>query len=490
MTPDPDHSPLSFRIVAGAFLVLYAALLVSANSGVAGGSDSSGYLNAARLLARGRFSEKIEVLARLGLPASDREIFIPLGFTPAAEPGSMAPRYPPGLPLHMAAAAIAGGWRLAPFFIGPIAALAALALVYGIGRELGLARGIAAAGVALLAASPIFFGMAVQPMADVPATAWVCAAIFFALRARRQASWAFAAGAAFGIGVLVRPTDVLAVFAAALTLPATRRAAGRFLLGAAPFAALLILYDTAAFGRPTLTGYGPMLAWTMSFSNFLPEIRHYGYWVPALLTPLVPLAWLALPFDLRVPWKDRGLLLAWFGAFFAFYAFYEPYEDWWSVRFLLPGIPAMFLAALLLARDAGLPARPLRERVAVGLALVAAAITLDVIHIRRFDLLSMKSGETVYRDASRWADRQIPAESLILSMQMSGALKYYTARPIARWDALRPATFPRIRQAAGERGFRWYALLRAFEEGDFARDVPGNWTRVGTFRDVGLWRLD
>jgi hypothetical protein len=39
-------------------LVLYGGLLVRANSFTAGGADSSGYLNAARLFAQGRVSER------------------------------------------------------------------------------------------------------------------------------------------------------------------------------------------------------------------------------------------------------------------------------------------------------------------------------------------------------------------------------------------------------------------------------------------------
>jgi hypothetical protein len=34
------------------------------------------------------------------------------------------------------------------------------------------------------------------------------------------------------------------------------------------------------------------------------------------------------------------------------------------------------------------------------------------------------------------------------------------------------------------------ALLRLFEEEDFRKHVPGPWKRIGTLRDVGLWRLE
>jgi hypothetical protein len=419
------------------FLASYGALLLCGNSFIAGGADSSGYLNAARLFARGKVSERIEMLSRVNLPDSEKEIFIPLGFRPGGKPGTMAPLYPPGLPLHMGAAALLGGWKLAPFLVSPLSAIAALVLMFLIARELGLSRGLAAAGAVLLAACPIFFGMAVQPMSDSLATAWVCAAIWLGLKARRRTDWAIAAGAAFGVAVLVRPTDALA------------------------------------------------------------NIRHYGYWIPALLTPVVPLGWMAIGLDRRVSRRDRGLLLLWFGAFFLFYCFYDPYEDWWSTRFLLPGIPAMILATLVVARGLSgslrrrdaVPAAP-RWPAILGLTLLGAMVALGVFHIRRFDLLSMRRGEAIYSEASLWAFANTPSRSVIVAMQMSGAVKYYTDRLIARWDAIPPARFPALRRTIEERGFALYALLWPFEEADFARNMPGHWKRIGTLRDIGLWRLE
>jgi len=73
-----------------------------------------------------------------------------------------------------------------------------------------------------------------------------------------------------------------------------------------------------------------------------------------------------------------------------------------------------------------------------GLVLLAAMILLGVRHIHRFELFSIRAGECAYRDASFLAASTVPDRSLIVSMQMSDALKYYTSRPIARWDAIRP----------------------------------------------------
>jgi 4-amino-4-deoxy-L-arabinose transferase-like glycosyltransferase len=466
-------------------VAVYAVLLVRANSPIAGGADSSGYLNEARLLARGRVSEEIAGLALLGLPPADPDLFIPLGYRSGPTPGTMAPRYPPGLPLQMALLGKIGGWTEAPFLAAPIAAIASLLLLYAVARQLGLSPGLSAAGALMLAVCPIFFGMAVQPMSDVPATAWVLAAIYFGLRARRSDRWAVAAGAALGVAVIVRPTNALAVIPLLFALPPGWRAIGRSFAGGAPFAVLLLLYNSASFGGATSTGYEAILTRTMSAANVWPEIRHHGFWLGALLTPLVPLAWLGVGFDRRVPGRDRALLLTWFGAFFVFYCFYEVYDDWWAVRFLLPGIPAMILAALLVARDVSLPAKWKRV---VGPALLAGIVAVGVGHIVRFHLFSIGLGERVYRDASRGAAGLVPARSLIAAMQMSGALKYYAERPILRSDRVRPEHFAAIRRRAEGRGIPLYALLWPFEVADLDH-MPGDWEPVSRWRDVVLYRL-
>ncbi|HKF42479.1 MAG TPA: hypothetical protein VKG01_05215 [Thermoanaerobaculia bacterium] len=480
-------------VAAGAALAAYFVLLAAVNSYVAGGSDSSGYLNAARLFARGRVWKEIPIIRELPLPPSDSEVFLPLALRAGPAPGTMAPRYPPGLPLHMAALALVGGWGRAPFLAVPYLAIAALVLVFLLARNLGLSRTLAWVAVALLGASPIFFGMAIQPMSDVTATAWVAGCLFLGLRSDRSRISAIAAGAALGMAVLVRPTNILAAIPLAVTLWRGRRRILFAAAGGLPFAAGLVLYDHAAFGKAAETGYGAMLTWTMALAHAGPVFRHYAYWVPALMTPLLPLAWLLLPFDRRVSGRDRLLLFSWFAVFLGFYLFYEPFDDWWAVRFLLPGLPAVILAGLLAARDAGEAlSRRFGTRIATaaGAAVLAAAIAVDVRHIVRFDLLRMWEGETVYREASLWTKSAVEPRSVILSMQMSGALEYYTGLPVARWDLLTAESFPRIRDAVRGRGFHWYALLRDFEQKELPARAPGDWTKIGSVRDVILWRLD
>src|SRR5512144_2503843 len=162
---------IAWGLAGGALLVGYAFALFHHTSYAAGGSDSSGYLNAARLFASGRATEPIRGLNRLALTQDFAPIFVPLGYTALERPSVMAPSYPPGLPLHMALAARIGGWTRAPFLVSPLAGIACLVLLYFLGRELRLPPAFAAAGCALLAFFPTFVFQALQPMSDVLATA-------------------------------------------------------------------------------------------------------------------------------------------------------------------------------------------------------------------------------------------------------------------------------------------------------------------------------
>ena len=257
-----------------------------------GGADSSGYLNAAKLLARGKLTDSVEPLTRFNLSQDYARVFIPLGFSPGIEPGTMVPSYPLGLPLHMAAAGLVGGWARAPYWVSPLAAALCLLLVYGIGRELGMSRPFAVAPSVCLAVFSTFVSYGLQPMSDVPATAWTLGAVLAALRTRRNRGEAYLCGAALGMAILVRPTNILAAIPVLLALPLERKIFLRVALGGLPFAAFLLTANQIANGNAFASGYGNMAS-GFSLGFFPARIRHYGYWLAALGTPLLVLGWVA-----------------------------------------------------------------------------------------------------------------------------------------------------------------------------------------------------
>ena len=267
-------------LAAGAGIVacgIYLLFLGAHASHVAGGADSSGYLNAARALREGRVVEPVPLVAELGLPERDRPAFIPLGYVPGPRRGTMTFYYPPGLPLQMAAAAAVAGWERGPFWVAPLCALAAVLLIFALGRDLGLGAPAAAAGTAILAAHPAFLFEALQPMSDVPATAWTLAVLFCARRSRERGMWAPAAGLAFGIAFLVRPANILILLPGLVLLGLDRRRLSGFVAGGLLPFAFFVLYNRAAFGHPFATGYGEGGLW-MEFADRKSTRLNSSHW--------------------------------------------------------------------------------------------------------------------------------------------------------------------------------------------------------------------
>jgi hypothetical protein len=429
--------PLKFIAITA--LAIYAAVLIAHRCGIAGGADSSGYLNQARLWRGGSLSIPVE-----------SEKHIPLGFVKGAVPDTMVPSYPPGLPLHMAILGDRGS-----AFLSPLAALACLLLLWRIARELGIDDEQAIAAPVILALSPVFIFQALQPMSDVVSTFWALVCVWCAMRGRERTAFAIAAGAAFGIGVLVRPTHVL-LLPAMLAFLGIRRLVP-FVAGGVPFAAFQLAIANHWYGSPFKSGYGS-IADSLALRFFPTRFVHYSKWL-AILFPL------AFPLGLV---KKRAALLLWFVPFFLFYCVYEPYETWWYTRFLLPAIPAV----LLLAASMRIPRAAL-------LTIVMAIAALQLVTARRFHVLDVAKGEATYERAAQLARQHVPSGATVLASQHSGSLLFYAGRQALRFDLIEtpPAQRP------------LFAVVSEYELAPLQQRVPGPWTEIARTGDTTLLRL-
>jgi len=239
------------------------------------------------------------------------------------------------------------------------------------------------------------------------------------------------------------------------------------------------------------SGYGKTgVRAAIALHNFSPRFRHYGGWIFRTVTPLVPLAWLGFLFDRKQAWRDRALLLSWFGSFFLFYCLYEPYGSFAFVRFLLPAAPGLFLGAVLAVRDlAERLARPLVTG-PVSIALLLLVLFVEGRAVQKVGILGTAEGESIYPQICAWATRSLPADAVVLAMAASGALEYYTTLSYARYDWIQREQFSQLRASFERRGGRVYALLFPFEVEDLERRLPGHWKKLGVLRDVTLWELE
>ena len=496
--PNPSFSGLRGRRLAlgiglGALLV-YAIFIGKNTAVVAGGADSSGYFNSARLLTEGRLVTELRAPVEFGPRASlDGMHFLPQGFFPARDRIHLTPTYPTGLPLHLAAATSLFGWKLGPLLILMGAATGAIGLCYLVARELGLAPSLAAAGAILLAAFPVFIFASVQPLSDTLATAWNLAALFAALRARRQAGWAGAAGAALAMAVLVRPTNLLLAPALLVLLGLDGKRLALFVLGGLPGALWLAGYNTALYGHPLTSGYGGDIFSAFGLAYGAPTALHFAKWLALLL----PAAVLLLPFAAlaRPELRSRELLalaLA-FAAISGCYAFYEvSHEVWWCLRFILPVVPALILAALLgveaLARGPG-SRWPRAWRPASALGLALWAIGNSWYWSPELGVFMMKHYEQVYAEASHAARDRLPKDALVVCSAFSGSLYFYTDLAVLRLDQVEPPAFKRYASTAQGAGHAVCAVLFESEEAEAFRRCPGAWTPLAKIRNVGLWQL-
>lgn len=471
-------------------LGLYLNLLVSHTAYVAGGFDSSGYLNEARGFAEGRVIRQIPIFRSLNLdPAGNPWLFTPLGYVPGPEPGTMAPFYPPGLPLHLALFGLVGGWSAGPFLVAPLCAALSAVLIYLLSRQTGLSVVSSFCSSVMLAVCSVFIFQAIQPMSDVVATLYALLAIFAALRAQRSSGWAIVAGAAFGMGVLVRPTNILVAipFIIALGLqPGRLILAG---LGALPFAATMMGINALSYGNPLNTGYGSVMSGVLELPLFKVRSWHYFYWLLALMSLLVMPGGLFVAVVPEVSRRIRALLLLWFLPFYLFYCFYWPYETWWYTRFLLPALPALIIGSLLMLEAV--------ERrcfhTPFGLIPIMAAtivVLTNVEQLKKEHVLEFGISERVYIDAATLVREKVPPRALVVAMQHSGSLLYYAHRNALRYDLIQPDRFAELQANAFTENFDWYALIAKFELEEFRRRMPGQWRPIAQVRDVTLFHLE
>lgn len=497
--PNPAaHSsnlPRWFCLLLLVLLAGYGVFLARHSTVAAGGSDSSGYLNSARLLASGRLADQLRVPTEFGqIEGADRLLFTPYGFYPAPEGTTLPPTYPPGLPLFFAAASKVAGWTVGPLLVEVLGALGAIWLLYLTARELGIRPGLAIAGAAVLAACPLFIFLAIQPLSDLPATTWVLAAVYAALRARHHAGWAAACGALFAIAVLVRATNSVVLPALVVFLGADWRRLALLVAGGVPGAVWLAAYNFILYGHPARSGYGDDIYSSFAWAHIPGALVDFARWLAILLPAIILALPLAIPLARGLPSRFVAALALWFVAvigFFASVAF--SHESWWSLRYILPAVPALILAALLgLEGLAGRFAFLRRPGVLHGAAvcLVIWATVSAGYWTRKFGVFYTQGYENVYADASRAAARTLPAGSLVVSAAFCGALHAYTDFPILRFDQIDPGRFERFAALAAGSGRTVAAVLFEVEEAEALRArCPGTWTRVGGMKNVSFWRL-
>ena len=474
-------------LVAG--IVCYAAFLWRYVSPYAGGSDSSGYLNSARLLAQGRFFAEPRVLPGFSAREFGEFSHVPLGFVLRGD-DQMAPTYPIGYPLQLLVAA-GFGWSRAVTVLNVCTVIGSGWILFAYCRKLGISKGLAVGGVGLLWACPLFIFSAIQPMSDLSALGWSLVILYSALKAREGRSWGILCGAALGFAVLVRPTNLLLGVPLLVALGFHYRSWLAVAIGGLPSAVFFGYYNARLYGSPWTTGYRDVSG-LFRWEYLWPNLLHFSHWIPVLLSPLIVLG-LAAPFVAGARQRGAVVLAAWAATLISFYAFYfHSGETWWYLRFILPAFPALIVAVLFVLEAIWRVSRPRSmPAVTVGLALLLmGAIGWQARQLSRLDVLHLEINERSYPQAARWAKNNLPAESAIFCMQVSGAFFYYTDFLLFRWEQVAPEKYNGLLETIARQNRPVYAALYAFETAEAFGQIGGHWTKLATVGQVTFWQRE
>ena len=451
----------------------------------AGGSDSYCYVHQAEGWASGHL-QVVEPLA-LEAPWPDAQLtFAPAGHIPSPTVrGAAVPMCPAGLSIAMAPIAYVGAAFRRPealFAVVPLFGALLVWAVYLLGSRFSRSVGLASA--LLVACSPAFLFQLMQPMSDVPAAAlWVLATVFATSRRPRAP---LMAGLATSAAILVRPNLlplglVLGLWfvldsdsgdgaTQGVESPHHRGLTPALIFAAAsaPGCIAVALIQQMFYGSPFRSGYGS-LDGLFAFDHIGANAMRYATWMTESHTPIWLLA-LGAPFVLR-PRRLGTLLLSLVAVNVLCYLPYAVFNDWWYLRFLLPGI-AIVVVLTMAVIDAF--SRTLGVRAAViGVATVILCALL-VREARARNVFDLPRLEARYERAGSYVADHLPPNALVITSWESGSVRFYGHRNTLVWDVLDPAWLDRAIAYTRMRGLEPYLLFERWEEPIFRQRFAGS----------------
>ncbi len=464
-------SRIDHRIVVAVIALVLFVAGVRYGVATAGGSDAFGYVSQADLWLSGSLTIPQPWVADIPWPNASGT-FAPLGYKPL-EDGSIVPTYSPGLPLAMAAFKLVGG-HCAVFWVPPFFGAVLVIATYGIGRRLGSSRvGLMASW--LVATNCTVIGLTMLPMSDIPVAALWAVAFWLVLG---ESAWAaFGAGVVTAFAVLTRTNlaplvGIVLTWLAYRTVRATgldRRRRGMqlaaFLIGVLPGPAIAAVLNHFWYGSPLQSGYGSFRD-LYSWGTIPTNLRNYTTWLIETGTVAVLAGVAALFLPVRRLWpylQDRSTIVMFaafiFGVWVQYLAYFV-FGDAGYLRFLLPCYPFIMLGIATFA-ELVVP-WPHAMRLAAGVIVIALGIRGVVLADRQFAFVVGVS-DTKYAYVAKIAERVIPPNSVVVTMQHSGSLRYYGGRLTIRYDGMDEKWLDRSVAWLTERGIGAYALLEEWE---------------------------
>jgi len=355
------------------------------------------------------------------------------------------------------------------FGVVPILAGVTVLATYGIGRRLhSPVAGLIAAW--LVATSPVTLNSSLEPLTDVPVMAMWTLAFFFVLGT--STSSAAAAGVSAGLAILIRPNLVPLAVPLGVWFLCRRDVPGPWVgtrLGPAAAFAVTALAGAAAvgvinqhlYGSAATSGYG-RLEDQVALARVLPNLLRYTSWFIETHTiiPLLGLIALAAPVPRFWPGVADRRIFAVLGSvivlLWGFYCAYLVFDSWGYLRFLLPSWPLIMngLGALAVwVAGFGRAARWV-----TGVAIVALGVW-NTSEASRLDVFEQRQAARHEAPIGRLVAMHTAPNSVLLTSERSGSVRYYGGRVTLRYDLLHPEWLDRAVAWLTARGVRVYAVL-------------------------------
>jgi hypothetical protein len=375
-----------------------------------GACDWYGYYRESQLMQQGSVSFTAEY------PISQFPCQVPMGYIAVGD--RALPQYPPGYPLLLALFGFVG----LEFYVTPMVGVLSCVFVFLIARDL-TKPWIAALFTLIWAVCPIVAFGAMAVMSDLVATTCVLGAYYFYRR-----KWLFVSALFFGLGVAVRPTNVLLLPALAIPLWRDRQLIRYVLLLAIP-AAVYGYYNYRVFGAPWTTGYSDFSSDLLA-ETFVPHLIGYTQKTLVQFSPLLLL--LALGTLLK-PNAEKLCWAAGLAIFFVFYSFWRHGDaTWWWSRFLLPAYPGLLMLAACGLHEFLLSAErsPAAWKSGVRIVLlVLVALLPAYLFSYGYTKNTWKRKKALdYYKVTRAVEKIVPEGSYVGSVEFAGAIQVYSEK--------------------------------------------------------------
>lgn len=454
------------KVLLALSILIYFLMLLKNTSFVCGGADSYGYVTQAILLKNLHLSKDVPILKETGLENKYIKCFIPLGYCPSANGTESVPTYPQGTSLLMAFFMILFGMNGA-FIASPIIAIVCLVVIFYLAREFGLSEGMSILASFLIAITPTYLFVSIQPFSDVIATMWICLAILFCLKGENNKNFLSLSGLFLGFAILTRPNLVLLIVPFLFFLKYNFKKYFLFFLGVFPGFFALLVFNYFLYGTPFSSGYeGLSLCFRLEY--FTARVIHYIYYILGMYTPFIFIFWTMMFFHKDITKEKKIFLILCLPILLLFFSFYYCYKPWTYIRFLLPSLPVFVIGSLLGVQE--FIRRTNFKKILPGLIFLPIFFLIIYLNIgitAHRHIFRVKEIENWYPQISKYVKSEIDGKSVVFTRLYSGCLNYYDDIITARWDMVSPLEFDFLIDRLESKGYKCFLLLSDSCQVDF-----------------------